>query len=130
MFTVPLVPNKNAPVEFVVINVPFIVAVALVLKVIRLVPAFEVEPDATVNDFEAAKVIALLPVVKRLPGLILPTLTFPVTLDAVIAALCEAPGTSICIIYIEVMVGSGREKVNRLRIGINIVKNTSRCSRS
>ena len=87
----PVVPNKNAPVEFVVINVPSIVDVPLVPKVIRLVPPFMVEPEATATDFEAASVRAKLFVVNRLPELTLPTLILPVTFAAVTTAPSVAP---------------------------------------
>jgi hypothetical protein len=75
------------------------VAVPVAPKVTTLVPAFMLEPEATVNDFEAPRVTALSAVLKRLPEFTLPTEILPVTFAAVIAPPRDAPLAFVLLMF-------------------------------
>jgi hypothetical protein len=80
------------PAVLPVLNVPFTVTVHVAPNVMLVVPAFMVDPDDTVIDFEALSPMAkLLVFVNKLPELTSPTLIVPVTLLVVITAPKFAP---------------------------------------
>ena len=93
-----VVAAPEKPLAFAVLKVPLIVAVPDDPNPITEVPAFKVDPDATVSVFVAPKVTAKLFVFNKLPELTFPTAIFPVTLVAVTIALIVAP--LACVLFI------------------------------
>ena len=94
-----LVEPEN-PFVLAVLKTPSIVAVPEVPKVIAVVPASMVEPFDTVNDFELARVTVRLLVFNNEPELTSPTVIFPITLVAEIAAPKVAPDSFVLLILI------------------------------
>ena len=97
LMAVAVVPENPAGLD--VINVPFMVAVAVVPMAMMPVPAFRVELAATVKVLELARLMLKSPVENKLPVLTFPTEIFPVTLVAVIVPLKVAPDELVLLMY-------------------------------